>query len=248
MSNHLQGSDKRHKERRTDTDRRGSEGERRVRHKQHQRNNGIGTLVFLCIISIIALSIFVAFQTDVGDDIDWGKMFFLKDKSDNTFKMGGVSLGMTQKTVKQLHPNMDLASLGHGESTATFVVDGGNYTIWFIDLKGLKSAYRMRYDQTFATRTEAEILDKIGSKYGKPVTSECIKVGFDPRKCVFQWWPSSGIALNVSTTEIDKSSGKRHTQVTIIATDTYLNGKRLRMRNIPVTIEPSKESSENLPF
>ena len=227
--------------------------DRRVGNRGRRKEDGgsIRTLVFFCLAALLALIAFLVFETNIGAEINWRKMFFLKNKLQQTFKLGGVSLGMSPDLVRKHHPNLDLSSLGRGETAATFKFDGAHYIVWFINIDGHEKAYRMRYDQSFATRTEEEILDSIGDKHGKPGTSECAKAGDLARKCHFQWWPAGGIALNVSTTETKSASKQTRTDVTMIATDTYLDGKRMRNLSNPgqtTTKSGQKNNSEKLPF
>ncbi|MBC8268181.1 MAG: hypothetical protein H8E36_05490 [Rhodospirillaceae bacterium] len=230
-----------------------SSTDRRVGNRGRRKDDGgnIKTLVFLCLAALMALIFFLTFETNIGAQINWRKMFFLKNKLEQTFKLGGVSLGMSPDVVRKRHPNLDLASLGRGETAATFKFDGAHYTVWFVNIGGHEKAYRMRYDQSFATRTEEDILDSIGDKHGKPGTSECSKAGDLARKCHFQWWPSGGIALNVSTTEVKSSLNHTRTDVTMIATDTYLDGKRMRNQSQPEQTSSKsgqENNSEKLPF
>jgi|GEM_PF-1143559 len=231
----------------------GRRGDRRKgnRGRRKKDSRGIATLIYMCFAALLGLGIFLVFETKLGNQINWQNMFFLKNKIHQAFKLGNVSLGMSPDVVRKQHPNMSLAILAGGETAATFNYEGAHYTVWFIQINGVDKAYRMRYDQSFATRTEEEILDSIGDKHGKPGTSECSKAGDLARKCHFQWWPSGGIALNVSTTETTSTTGLTRTDVTMLATDTYLDGKRMRLRNKPALSAPKagqKKSSEKLPF
>ena len=222
--------EKRRHDRRARTDRR-IRTDRRAGRSQ-QRGPGIGTLFVMCVLGMMALGLFVLFETNVGQSIDWKKMFFSKDQDTTSFKMGGVNLGMSGDAVRQLHSNINLETLATGESIGSFRFEGANYTLWFVKVDGRDKAYRMRSDQAFIGRSEIEILDGIGDKHGKPGTSECTKAGTDARKCHFQWWPSGGIALNVITTEKTKPGKRQRTEVTMSATDTYLDGKRIRLRKV----------------
>lgn len=240
--------DRRQGDRRKGDRRLGPRGRRKT-----ERSRSISTLVMLCFAAVMGLGLFLMLETEFGKDIDWNKMFFVREKDNTRFKLGGVSLGMSQAVVRKQHPNLDLASLGRGETVASFSFEGGNYTIWFIKVDSADKAYRMRYDQSFTTRTESEILESIGERHGKPGTSECTKAGELARKCHFQWWPKGGIALNVSTTGAVQKNGQMRTDVTVIATDTYLDGKRMRLQSkprLPKTQNKTgeKKSPEKLPF
>ena len=240
------GGNRRSEDRRQGDRRKGQRGGRRRSDK-----SGIKTLLFLCFAAMIGLGLFIVFETNIGIGVDWYKMFFTKDKVKKNFAMGDVSLGMSSDMVKKQHPNLEIVLLGSGESVGSFSLEGAHYTVWFVNINGRDQAYRMRYDQSYRTRSEADILESIGQVHGKPGTSECSKAGDMEIKCHFQWWPSGGTSLNVSTTEKKSKQGQMQTDVTMIATDTYLDGKRMRLKTRPVTPKTTagqKKSSEKLPF
>lgn len=246
MANQTPQIEQRRGDRRNRTDRRNPN---RGRRKLDSGNTK--TLIFFCLAALLGLFAFITFETNIGTEINWRKMFLQKEKLIQAFSLGGVSLGMSPEAVLKKHPNLSLSNLGRGETAATFNFEGAHYIVWFIKMNGRNKAYRMRYDQSFTTRTEEEILDIIGDEHGKPGTSECTKAGELARKCHFQWWPSGGIALNVSTTEVKTSSKATRTDVTMIATDTYLDGKRMRIQSKPTGLNQKKQqknSSEKLPF
>lgn len=245
------GTEKRREDRRSRTDRRTRGDRRKANNKDH--GPGIGTLLLLCVLGLIALGVFIAFKTKIGANIDWRSMFFSKDVDTTSFRMGGVSLGMSTDKIKRMHSNIELKSVGSGETIGSFNYQGANYILWFVKVDGRDKAYRMRYDQAFASHSEQDILDRIGDRHGKPGTSECTKAGEQARKCHFQWWPSGGIALNVITTENTKQGADKRTEVTMIATDTYLDGKRMRLRKAlrapSLKLENQGEKNiEKLPF
>jgi len=213
--------------RRRSGDRRTTPDRRRHRRRDDAPRKGISTLVFLTTLSTITLILFLVYQSGIGDAVNWGKLLYLQKPSDHEFQMGGIELGMSPKTAERKHPNLVLTSVVKGEKVATFKTDGGKYTVWFVSINGIEKAYRIRYDQVFIGKTETDVVEDIGRRHGKPGTSDCARSPQDERKCHFQWWPSGGIALVVlSTTK--KPAGTPVTGVTMIATDTYLDGKRIR--------------------
>lgn len=246
MANQPPRMENRRSDRRSRTDRR---NQNRGRRKSDSGN--VKTLVFFCLLALLALIAFITFETNIGAQINWRKMFLQKEKRVQAFNLGGVNLGMSPEAVRKKHPNLDLSILGRGETAATFQFEGAHYIVWFVKINDREKAYRMRYDQSFTTRTEEEILDSIGDEHGKPGTSECTKAGELARKCSFQWWPKGGIALNVTTTETQIPSKPTRTEVTMIATDTYLDGKRMRIRSQPTDLilkKEKKNGSEKLPY
>ncbi|HER25876.1 MAG TPA: hypothetical protein ENI69_02070 [Rhodospirillales bacterium] len=205
-------------------------GDRRLaagRRQVDESKKSFSSLVILTVLSSLALVFFLAYQSGIGNDVDWRKFFNLKVKTGSSFEMGGVEFGMDPEMVEKKHPNLDLTSLVRGEKIATFKTGGARYTVWFVSINGRDKAYRIRYDQVFKGKTETDIVEDIGRRHGKPGTSDCSAGAAGERRCHFQWWPSGGISLNVlSITR--KRAGQPVTGVTMIATDTYLDGKRIR--------------------
>ncbi len=209
-------------ERRTSDRRRDSE-----RRADQPAKKSISTLVILATLSTAALITFFVYESGINNVINWNKLLYMRNKPIQDFQLGGVELGMNPELVESKHPNLDLTSLVRGEKIAIFKADGARYTVWFVAINGREKAYRIRYDQIIKGKTESDIIEDMGRRHGKPGTSDCTKGAPGERRCHFQWWPSGGISLNVlSTTE--KRDGKQVTGVTIIATDTYLDGKRIR--------------------
>lgn len=192
---------------------------------------GFSTLVILTVLSTLALVGFLVYQSGPEHAINWSKLLFIQNKPAQEFDMGGIELGMTPEMVEKMHPNLDLTNVVRGEKIGTFNENGAKYTVWFVSLNGIEKAYRIRYDQVFKGKTETDIVESIGRRHGKPGTSDCVKGSASERRCHFQWWPSGGIALDViSMTE--KQAGEPVTGVSMIATDTYLDGKRIRNQDL----------------
>ena len=219
ISERRRNSDRRDSERRVDAD--------RSRRKKAQKKGGIYTLIALASLSTGALALFFLIQSGIGDAINWNKLLYIQNKPVQDFEMGGIELGMRPDVVEREHPNMNLTSLVKGEKVGMFKTNEGKYTVWFVSINGNEKAYRIRFDQVIKGMTETDIIEDMGRRHGKPSTSECAKSVPSVRTCEFQWWPSGGIALNIfSSTDTRKK--QTVTGISVIATDTYLDGKRIR--------------------
>jgi len=220
-------------ERRADDRRKSKERRGSVARQQTvSSQKGFSTLIILTLLSTLALIAFLVYQNGPEHAVNWSKLLFIQNKPVQEFDMGGIELGMNPEMVEKKHPNIDLTDLVRGEKIGTFKENGAKYTVWFVALNGAEKAYRIRYDQVLKGQTETDILENIGRRHGKPGTSDCAKGSSNQRKCHFQWWPSGGIALDViSMTE--KRAGQPVTGVSMIATDTYLDGKRIRNQDQP---------------
>ena len=212
-------------ERRQDQDRRANADRRR--RNEDRKKSGVFTLVALASLSTGALALFLLIQSGIGDAINWSKLLYMQNKPVQNFDMGGIELGMRPDAVEREHPNMNLTSLVKGEKVGMFKTDDGKYTVWFVSINGIDKAYRIRFDQIVKGMTETDIIEDMGRRHGKPSTSECAKGAPKMRSCEFQWWPSGGIALNVFSST-DNRKNLPVTGISMIATDTYLDGKRIR--------------------
>jgi len=195
--------------------------------RRKSKRKPFAVCAFLAIACLTVSSLFVVAQSDYGRDISWSELFFSNDENNNDFKLGGISLGMSAKKVRHLYPNMKVIAERKKETIATFISDGARHTIWFIKLNQKDRAYRIQYDRVFAQK-ELDVLKRIGDVHGKPGTSDCVRTSGNAHQCNFKWWPADGVGLSVVSSE-RKIYMKYLTQITMIATDTYLDGKRHRL-------------------
>jgi len=205
-------------------DRKSRELSRREAHFQ-----SVARLVILCLLSFTVLGAYLLYRSNLAVDVPWSELFFQKNVKKEGFQIGGVKLGMTPDKVSRIHPGLSLTVVRTGGNLGTYVSKGGTYSVWFLDKQKGEKAYRIRYDQTFKNASETEILRRISSKYGHPATSECDGgVIAGARKCRYNWWAKGGVSLNVTIKETRAASGAVSTDFSLTATDSYMEGKKLR--------------------
>lgn len=229
---------------------------RRIYTKNKPYSPGIGFLAFLCGLGIVILWVFVAYVNPELKLLFWNGLKTQTEK----FQVSGVTMGMSLRKVTNLRPGTVVKQDRNGETVGLFQWEDAAHAVWFLDQGHGRQAYRIRYDKTFHTLSEREVLSHIAEKYGRPATSDCARLGAKPgTRCHFQWLAREGIFLDVYTRMTKQASGGERTDLTIIAVDTYLEGKARRQgtpgRSMPTTkagqaipITSIVRKAESLPF
>ena len=190
---------------------------------------GMGTLIFLCLISITALGLFVAGVATESRSSVWDGLLVSGANKDKGLRFGGVLLGMPLSVVERARPDLVLAGDRKGETTGSFQEDDTLYTVWFLKGDPDRKAYRVRYDRTDHVLGEEEILGRFGRKHGRPVISDCGQPVFAKGvHCHFRWLTGGGVPLDIYTRGFKDTGGGSWTALTVIAEDIQPAGQRSR--------------------
>lgn len=208
------------------------------RNAYPHRVQNMASLAVACVLGVLVLGMVIAMvlreDTEAtGTDWDWASLV-TQGKTEGLLQLAGVTLGMTPADVRRLHPTLALTPAETGETTATFVSRGIPYSVWFLSRDDGEKAFRIRADEVLPSFTEADFQARFAQRFGRPATSECIRrkmSGTD--ECRFRWWPSDGASLNVDIAQVKTSAGRPRTTLTTVLADTYLEGKRGRLRPGP---------------
>ncbi len=209
----------------------------------------------LLVFSLVGLAGYFTYKSTAINEISWTSLFFNRKIKEKGFEIGGVTLGMTPAMIGRLHSNLKLTTGKDGGKNGSYASGGAFYNLKFISTEGDYKAYRLRYDQAFSTIPQTEILNSISRKHGNPATSDCVRsTAKSATKCHFRWWPDGGVVLDVYTAEIDDTRGRTHTEVSMVAVDMNLEGKRLRRlakkrgRLGPFKLPDGSAGKESFPF
>lgn len=200
------------------------------------RVQNMASLAVACVLGVLVLGMVIAMvlkEDTKNTDTDWASLFAL-GKTEGLLQLAGVTLGMTPAQVRRLHPTLALTPAETGETTGTFVFRGIPYSVWFLSRDDGEKAFRIRADEVLPSFTEADFQARFAQRFGRPATSECVRrkmSGTD--ECRFRWWPSDGASLNVAIARVKTSAGRPRTTLTTVLADTYLEGKRGRVRPGP---------------
>ena len=206
------------------------------RNAYPHRVQNMASLAVACVLGVLVLGMVIAMvlREDTEDTgTDWASLV-TQGKTESLLQLAGVTLGMTPADVRRLHPTLALTPAETGETTATFVFHGIPYSVWFLSRDDGEKAFRIRADEVLPSFTEADFQARFAQRFGRPATSECIRrkmSGTD--ECRFRWWPSDGASLNVDIAQVKTSAGRPRTILTTVLADTYLEGKRGRLRPGP---------------
>jgi hypothetical protein len=188
--------------------------------------SGIGTLSLLCLVSVLALTLFFAFLTVEPRPNVWGGLFAQKTVGKNGILFAGVTLGMPRLAVETVHPDMVLSRIANGRTVGTFRADGATHTLWFRGPQRGHKVYRMRIERTYEHLGEYEILARFARRHGNPVVTDCGRRVFAAgRQCHYQWLTKGGVPLDVHSRVIKDGNGADRTVLTVVVVDAYLEGK-----------------------
>ena len=240
---------------RRSAERRRAPGRRRSDRIRARRARRISNLVMVLVFSLVGLAGYFTYKNTAVSEISWASLFFNPKIKEKGFQIGGVTLGMTPAMIGRLHSNLEVSTGENGEKKGSYASGGAFYNLKFIGTAGDYKAYRLRYDQAFSTIPQTEILDSISRKHGNPATSDCVRSIAKPAtRCHFRWWPDGGVVLDVYIAEIDGLSGQTRTEVSVLAVDMNLEGKRLRRLakqsegRRPIKLPDGGAGKESLPF
>ncbi len=188
--------------------------------------SGIGSLILLCLVSVFALTLFLAWMTTEPRPNVWGGMFAQRSVGKNGILFADVTLGMRRSTVEKMQPGMIARRIASGKTVGTFRAEGATHTLWFTGPGQDHKVHRIRIERTYDQLGEYEVLARFGRKYGNPVSTDCGRQVFAPGQyCHYQWLTKGGIPLDVHSRVIMTAGGASRTVLTVIAVDSYLEGK-----------------------
>ena len=148
------------------------------------------------------------------------------DRITDSFPRHRIHFGMSPAEVKALYPNMALRVNTQHQTIGSFFLEGAKHTVTFNKWLSGQKAYRIRYDKTFKTLGEEEILNHFARFYGRVAFNQCGTVsGQKGRRCQYHWKSDGTKTIEVHTRPIDHD-GKTRIRASVIAIDTYLESKR----------------------
>lgn len=223
------------KDDRRKTDRR-RQGRRRADVAANKRRNMIRSLrasVVYCLLAFFAVVTFVTMGNDGRGNVSWdtfatkwNTFYDAFAKKEDDFKINGMSLGMTPDRIRGLYPSLTVKLDNNGAMKGSYTANDANYTVSFTKQGGSQKAFQIRYDKNFKDMTEEQILQRIGQRFGRPASTNCTRSGLrNSSGCHFRWWLRGNTVLNVYTTVVTDKSGKTRTGLSMVAADSYLEGK-----------------------
>jgi hypothetical protein len=193
---------------------------------RHNHWSGIGSLVLLCLASVLALVLFLAFVTTEPRPNVWSTMFNQKSVGKNGILFANVTLGMSRSTVEKVHPDLIRRRTANGRTVGTFRANGATHTLWFTGPGQGHKVHRIRIERTYEKLGEYEILARFGRLYGNPMSTDCGRRVFAPgQQCHYRWLTKGGVPLDIHSRVIKDTGGASRTVLTVIAVDTYLEEK-----------------------
>ncbi len=207
--------------------------DREVRIRRDDRHaespwQGIGMLLALCLLSLLALGVLTTTVVRIDDNTTIWKSLVSLLKERDSAAHGGIRFGMTPARAHKAQPHMLLADMPGGETAGSFEFDGVPHAVAFLAAEHGRQAYRIRSQRTVTPKAADARLKSLHRSLGSPLESGCAKRIFEAtRTCRYRWLASKGVSITLTTRSVIGSSSPR-TEVSLVAVDTYLQGKRRR--------------------
>ena len=202
---------------------------RRRPRRRHQDTKDLGILAVICLVSLLALAAFVSYTVYGATPAPWQTVIAELRQRNAAFTVAGATLGMTPAEMRHIHPDMSSTVGRDGSEKAAFRHQGGRYTVWFLRPSQGHKAYRIRYQEAFEGSEEQAVHDSLMRAFGMPTASDCDRGGVTADKaCRFRWWVGDGVAVDAGTQVVKSFPVRSQTSVTVMATDTRLEGRQRR--------------------
>lgn len=136
------------------------------------------------------------------------------------FALGPIDMGMTAAALRERRVDVRFMR-SNGDALIAFIQDDrAAYTAWFSSGNTDATVIRVRYDRTFAERGLESILDSMGQRFGKPVSSWCDGGAINgTQECTFRWMPRDSIVVDARYRLDADAAGRAQTVFTLVATD-----------------------------
>lgn len=206
------------------------------------------------LVEQVAREVGTAMGSDVSKAPFWERLSAANTKGSpftptqrGKLDIGPASIGESVQTFLKRNPNASLRRAGNGSRVALVTNSTGDFAVSFLSDHDGGKAYRVRYENTFLQLTEADLLGRLSTKFGQPLTSKCTRQSYrNGRQCDLSWRSRNAvrIAANLNTTAIAHGQRKQ-TRLRLEAVDTVVE-QRLRAGRVSL-YEPGRKI-ERLPF
>jgi len=197
--------------------------------KRRHRDKDVSLLVALCVFSLALLGSFVALKLIPKPGLDLASFFSLAKTRDAAQKNWGMEkLGTTIDVLRARQPGALQTTSKNGSIMVSFSEDDGRYLVWYGQDGADQIAYKSRQNRIIEDTSEESYIATIAKRYGAPATSECNRaIASDQRDCQFSWWTPDEVRLDLTSRRSVKDT-TANLDVTLVATDTRLEGRILR--------------------
>ena len=192
---------------------------------------GVGTLIVICVISLSALGIMILDRICPKCTAPVESALNTRPQVREAAFHGGIAFGMSRARAARLRPDMRITPAAGGETAGSFSANGARLTVAFLGARGGERAYRIRSVQTIDQAEERAVLDNLLARFGAPVINDCAKwVLGSGDLCRYRWLAPGGISVDLASRTIPAAPGLPNVRLTIVARDSYLDGKRGRAK------------------
>lgn len=216
---------------------------RTIRYKNEKESSGLGSLVGLCIVGLLAVAIFVAlfvFDQSKAQKFKWIEL--LTAGTATSFRLAEIPLGTEQDWWTKRFPTSEMTRYEDAGNVSRVAIEGGFLTSWFSTAEAGNPVYKLKFDRIFHGYSEEGIVDSIASELGPVNDAQCRKGKVTAlQDCLYQWHPGEGIRIDLITKVRPMTNGQEQVSIQIIGTDTSRESKQ-RRRNEAPKVTPNTEA------
>jgi len=197
--------------------------------KSPRKKNDIVVLLAMCAFVFLVLGTFMAIKFTPGVEFKLGSFFsMIGSNGQSHYQLGNVKLGTTLNVLRQSQPNAQKAITSGGAILLSFTEGDAKYMVWYGEDGPYHIAYKARQNRIITGMSEDDYIGTIAKRYGAPSVSSCTRRITDGvRDCRFSWWMPGEIRLDLISRQ-NKTASLPHLDITMIATDTRLEGRIMR--------------------
>jgi len=206
------------------------------------RRNDITVLLAMCGFLFLVLGTFALIKFTPGLEFRLGSFFsMIGPNAQSGYQLGNVKLGTTMDVLRRSQPDAQKAITSGGAILMSFADGDAKYMVWYGEDGPYHIAYKARQNRTITGMSEDDYIGTIAKRYGAPSVSACTRRITDGiRDCRFSWWMPGEMRLDLisrqDATDPSATTATPNLEVTMIATDTRLEGRILR-EQLTTTVE-----------
>lgn len=191
-----------------------------------RRQMDISILVTMLFFVLIVIGTYAAIKLMPGMEFKMGSFFTaLSNKPQADTVVGNIKLGSTLDVLREKYPYAEKAVAANGALTMGYDDGDSRYTIWYGEDGPYHIAYKARQYRVLPGVSEDDYVNDIVKKFGAPSVSTCSRSIVDGmRDCRFSWWMPDELRLDLTSRQ-DTSTKDPRLMVTLVATDTRLEGR-----------------------
>ena len=196
---------------------------------RRRRDNDMAILFAMCVFTFLVLGTYVMIKITPGMEFKLGSFFsMIGGDPSSSYQLGKVKLGTTMDVLRTSQPGAQKTMASNGAILMSFTEEDAHFIVWYGEDGPYHTAYKVRQNRTITDMSEDDYIGTIAKRYGAPSVSTCSKRITDGlRDCRFSWWMPGEVRLDLVSRQ-DIGAPTPSLDITLITTDTRLEGRIMR--------------------